>query len=154
MIQKSAAYGEIYTVLFVLLWQISNISYIRYNALLIYSRQMGIEVYPPFLSCLSLAMILFSSFRFRFIGSPCRSRFIAFWLYTPCRVLLWCFRLLCFTLVCLLIARATCTLTLSHSVIIRYLHLAQEYPAAQFIQDRRAVLFAPCHLFDCRFFVE
>lgn len=104
MIQKLAAYGEVYTVLFVFLWQISNISYTRYNALLLYSRQVGIEVYPPCLSCLSLAMILFSSFRFRFIDSPCRNRSIRFWLYTPFRVLLWCFRLLCFTLACLLIA--------------------------------------------------
>ena len=44
--------------------------------------------------------------------------------------------------------------TLSHSVIMRYLHLAEEYPPAQLTQNRRAVLIVPCHLFDCRFFVE
>ena len=39
MIQRLAAYGEIYTVLFVfvLIWHISDISYTRYNTPLIYS---------------------------------------------------------------------------------------------------------------------
>ena len=153
-----AAYGELYAVLFVLVVCIdmANVGYKLYpiNAPLIYSRQVEIEVYPPCLSCLSLAIILFSSFRFRLIGSTCRNRFIGFWLYTPFRVLKWCFCLPCFTLACLLIARVYYAQTLSHSVIMRYLHLAEEYPPAQLIQDRRAVLIVPCHLFDCRFFVE
>ena len=154
MIQESATYGEIYTVLSVLLWQISDISYTRYNALLLYSRQVEIEVYPPCLPCLSLAIIQFSSFRFQLIVSPCRIRFIGPWLYVPFRVLLWCFRLLCFTLACLLIARVSYALTLSHSVIMSYLHLMGEYLPAQFTQNRRAVLIVPCFLFDCDFFVE
>ena len=101
-------------------WQISDISYTKYNALLLYSRQVAIEVYTPGLTCLPLAMIRFSSFRFRLIVSTCRNRFIGFWLYTPFRVLLWCFCTVAriikkwsgsqyFTLACLLIARATCT---------------------------------------------
>ena len=148
MIQESATYGEIYTVLFVLLWQISDISYTRYNTLLLYSRQVEIEVYPPCLPCLSLAIIQFSSFRFRLIGSSCRIRFIGPWLYVPFRVLLWCFRLPCFTLACLLIARVYYALTLSHSVIIPYLQ-----PLAV-CQNRRAVLRCGCSLFTCGFFVE
>ena len=60
--------------------------------------------------CANIKLLFnFSSFRFRLIGSPCRNRFIGFWLYTPFRVLLWCFRLRCFTLVRLLISRAPCT---------------------------------------------
>ena len=123
MIQRSAAYGELYAVRFmlVLIWHISDMSYTRYNAPLIYSRQVEIEVYPPCLSCLSLAIILFSSFRFRLIGSTCRNRFIWFWLYTPFRVLQWCFHLQRFTLVRLLIARVYHAQTLSHSVIMSYL---------------------------------
>ena len=49
-----------------------------------------------------------SSFRFRLIVSTCRDRYIRLWLYVSFRVLLWCFRLQCFTLVCLLISRAPC----------------------------------------------
>ena len=91
------------------------------NTPLIYSRQVEIEVYPPCLSCLSLAIILFSSFRFRLIGSTGRNRFIGFWLYTPFRVLKWCFHLRWFSLVCLLIARVYHARTLSHYVISSYL---------------------------------
>ena len=72
--------------------------------------------YPPLRSCLSLAMILFSSFRFRLIGSTCRNRYIRLWLYVSFRVLLWYFCTMdgsfkkwyasrCFTLARLLIAR-------------------------------------------------
>ena len=65
---------------------------------------------------LSLAMIQFSSFRFRLIGSTCRIRYIELWLYALFRVLIWYFWFLtgespvnkrCFTLVCLLIARVS-----------------------------------------------
>ena len=142
-----------------LLWQISDISYTRYNALLIYSRQMEIEVYPPFLPCLSLAIILFSSFRFRLIGSTCRNRFIELWLYAPFRVLLWCFRSRDFTLYGVLLLLACLLLvplaliTPCQSAIMQYLHLVREYPSAQFTQDRRAVLIVPCSLFACCFFV-
>ena len=53
-------------------------------------------------------MILFPSFRFRLIGLTCRIRFIGFWLYTPFRDPLRCFRLRCFTPGRLLISRAPC----------------------------------------------
>ena len=45
-------------------------------------------------------------------------------------------------------------ITPCQSVIVRYLHLAREYPSAQFTQHRGAVLIVPCYLFVCRFFVD
>lgn len=36
---------------------------------------------------------------------------------------------------------------------MQYLHLAKEFPSAQFTQHRSAVLIVPCYLFDCCFFV-
>ena len=44
-------------------------------------------------------------------------------------------------------------ITLSHAVIMQYLHFVREYPSEQFIQHRRAVLIVPCSLFACCFFV-
>ena len=45
-------------------------------------------------------------------------------------------------------------ITRCQSVIMQYLHLAREFPSAQFTQDRSAVLIVPCSLFACCFFVD
>ena len=165
MIRKSAACRLLSACRFVLLWQISDISYTRYNALPLYSRQMEIEVYPPFLSCLSLAMIPFSLFS---VSSYCfdvpNTLYRVLVIY-PFRVLLWCFCtmdgsfkndtpvsvLLLFA--CLLLVPLA-LITQSQSVIMQYLHFVREYPSAQFTQHRRAVLIVPCSLFACCFFVD
>ena len=122
-------------------------------------------IYPLRLSCLSLAMIQLSAFRFHLIGSMCRNRFIGFWLYTPFRVLLWYFCTMdgsfkndppvgVSLLFAYLFLASLTLITPCQSVIVQYLHLVREYPSAQLCQDRRAVLIVPCSLFACWFFVD
>ena len=53
---------------------------------------------------------------------------------------------------CLLLA-SIALITLSHAVIMQYLHLAEEFPPAQFTQHLSEVLIVPCSLFACCFFV-
>ena len=44
-------------------------------------------------------------------------------------------------------------ITLSHAIIMQYLHIVRKFSSAQFTQHRRAVLIVPCSLFACCFFV-
>ena len=87
---------------------ISDINYTRYcpSDLFVTGGDRSISAVPVVLISCNNSIFLFSVSSYWF---DVPNRFIGFWLYTPFRALLRCFRLRCFTLVRLLIARAPCT---------------------------------------------
>ena len=143
-----------------LLWQISDISYTRYNALLIYSHQVvdiSISAALDVLISCNNSFSLFSVSSYWFDVPKSLYKVLVIYLFSRSLVVLsftvFYFYGVLLSFACLLLVPLA-LMTRCQSVIMRYLHLVREYPSAQFIQHRRAVLIVPCYLFVCRFFVD
>ena len=144
-----AVYGELYAVLYVLLWQISDISYTQYNALLTYSHQVMDRSISPALDVLiscNNSIFLFSVSSYWFDVPKTLYRVLVIPLFaSSCGVFVYGVSLLFAHLLLVPLA----LITPCQSVIIQYLHLVREFPSAQFTQHRCAVLIVPCSLFAC-----